>query len=282
LTVNGVVVGATRASDDTASVGDEAGSAIALAAAINRVSAETGVTAEAAANTFYSGAVTTNTQLDISLNGVAIAAAASGTGTPASDQVTAYVDAINAEAGKTGVRAEVLDSDQYTLIAEDGRNITITGQSTAEGLGGTELVYAGSVVLSSAGEFELGTNTGNIERAGFTVGKFGGSESGTLLKDVDISTQTGALEAIQAVDNALNSVNEERAKLGALQTRFENVISANQIAVENFSASKSRIVDADFAAETAALSRSQVLQQAGISVLAQANARPQQVLSLLQ
>jgi len=282
LTVNGVVIGATRASDDTASISDEAGSAIAIAAAINRVSDQTGVTAEAAANTFYSSAVTANTALAIVVNGVTIAGAAGGAGSLASDQVAIYVDAINAESGQTGVRAEILDDDQYTLIADDGRNIVITGQSAAEGLGATDLVYAGSVVLTAGGEITLGSNTGDIERAGFTVGQFGASESGTLLKDVDISTAEGAKAAISAVDNAINTVNAERAKLGSIQSRFENVISANAIAIENFSASASRIKDADFAAETAALSRAQVLQQAGISVLAQANARPQQVLSLLQ
>jgi flagellin len=280
LTINGVVVGATRASDDTASTSDEDGSAIAIAAAINRISDQTGVTAEAAPNTFYSSAVTQGTDLAIVLNGVTIAA--TSTGTTVSEDVALYVDAINAESGQTGVRAEVLDDDQYTLIADDGRNIVITGQSAAEGLGATELVYAGSVKLSSGGEFTLGTNTGDIENAGFTVGTFGASESGTLLKDVDISTQSGAVAAIAAADNALSQINSVRATLGSIQSRFENVISANAATIEAFSASSSRIKDADFAAETAALSRAQVLQQAGISVLAQANARPQQVLSLLQ
>jgi flagellin len=166
------------------------------------------------------------------------------------------------------------------LIADDGRNIVVGGTVTNTGL--TADTYIAGVTLTSGGAIELGSDTGNIERAGLNVGSFGGAESGTLLKDVDISTESGAKAAISAVDNAISTVNAERAKLGSIQTRFENVISANQIAVENFSASKSRIVDADFAAETAALSRSQVLQQAGISVLAQANARPQQVLSLLQ
>ncbi|KZY74799.1 flagellin [Oleiphilus sp. HI0071] len=280
LTINGVVVGATRASDDTASTSDEDGSAISIAAAINRVADKTGVTAEAAPNTKYSSAVTQGTDLAITLNGVAIAA--TSTGTLASEDVALYVDAINAETGQTGVRAEVLDDDQYTLIADDGRNIVITGQSAAEGLGATDLVYAGSVVLSSGGEFTLGTSTGDIENAGFTVGTFGASESGTLLKDVDISTEAGAKAAITAADNALGQVNSVRASLGSIQSRFENVITANASTIEAFSASSSRIKDADFAAETAALSRAQVLQQAGISVLAQANARPQQVLSLLQ
>jgi flagellin len=239
------------------------------------------VTAEAGPNTFYSSAVTADTALAITLNGVTIAGAAGTTGI-AADQVAIYVDAINAESGRTGVRAEILDDDQYALIADDGRNIVITGQSAAEGLGTADNIYAGGVTLKSGGAITLGTNTGDIENAGFTVGTFGAAESGTLLKDIDISTEAGAKAAITAADNALSQISSVRATLGSIQSRFENVITANAATIEAFAASSSRIKDADFAAETAALSRAQVLQQAGISVLAQANARPQQVLSLLQ
>lgn len=84
------------------------------------------------------------------------------------------------------------------------------------------------------------------------------------------------------MDAALDTINDTRAKLGAVQNRFESTIANIQTTSENLSAARGRILDADFAAETAKLSKSQVLQQAGISVLAQANARPQQVLSLLQ
>ena len=99
---------------------------------------------------------------------------------------------------------------------------------------------------------------------------------------MDISTQEGANAALAAVDNALNAVNSARADLGAIQNRFETTISNLAVTAENLSAANSRILDADFASEAAALSRSQILQQAGISILAQANAAPQQVLSLLQ
>jgi flagellin len=92
----------------------------------------------------------------------------------------------------------------------------------------------------------------------------------------------GALLALDSVDNALNTINLQRANLGAIQNRFESTISNQAIAVENLQAANSRIKDADFAAETAELSRSQVLQQAGLSILAQANGQPQQVLQLLQ
>lgn len=102
------------------------------------------------------------------------------------------------------------------------------------------------------------------------------------LEGVDITTVAGTQDSVIRVDNALTEINELRSELGALQNRFESTIANLATSVENLSASNSRILDADFAAETARLSKAQVLQQAGISVLAQANARPQQVLSLLQ
>jgi flagellin len=85
-----------------------------------------------------------------------------------------------------------------------------------------------------------------------------------------------------AVDTALGTVNGTRADFGAVQNRFESIVRSLQTTAENLSASRSRIMDADFAAETAALTRAQILQQAGVSVLAQANASPQSVLQLLQ
>ena len=102
------------------------------------------------------------------------------------------------------------------------------------------------------------------------------------LRGSDITTASNANEMVVRVDAALDTVNDLRGELGAIQNRFESTIANLSTSVENLSAANSRIVDADFAAETAKMSKSQVLQQAGISVLAQANARPQQVLSLLQ
>src|SRR5690606_15752871 len=120
------------------------------------------------------------------------------------------------------------------------------------------------------------------EELGFEVGSYGGSVAGQFLTEIDISTQEGAVKALEAIDNALNSVNSARADLGAVQNRFETTISNLALTSEYLSAANSRILDADFAAEAAALSKNQVLQQAGISILSQANAAPQQVLSLLQ
>jgi flagellin len=99
---------------------------------------------------------------------------------------------------------------------------------------------------------------------------------------VDVATVAGATNTIKVIDAALSLLNSERAKLGALQARFESTVSNTQAASENLTASRGRIQDADFAKETAALSRAQVLQQAANAMLAQANQAPQQVLQLLR
>src|SRR5690606_20765760 len=100
---------------------------------------------------------------------------------------------------------------------------------------------------------------------------------------VSLSSTSAAIgSAIQAIDSAINEINAKRADFGAIQNRFDSVISNLQVSVENQTAARSRIMDADFAAETANLSRSQILQQAGNAMIAQANQMPQQVLSLLQ
>ena len=99
---------------------------------------------------------------------------------------------------------------------------------------------------------------------------------------VDISTAAGATSALGTIDAALTTLDSQRATLGAVQNRFDSVISNLSNVSENTSAARSRIMDADFASETAQLARTQILQQAGISVLAQANAQPQNVLALLQ
>jgi flagellin len=153
---------------------------------------------------------------------------------------------------------------------------------SAEGL--TYETTVGKVKLTSASEFEVGVGTNGkaeLEALGFQAGEFGGGEDGQFLKDIDISTVEGATEALVAVDNAIGQVASQRADLGAIQNRMESTVSNLQVTSENLNAANSRIQDADFAAETAELQRTNVLQQAGISVLAQANAAGQQVLSLL-
>ena len=102
------------------------------------------------------------------------------------------------------------------------------------------------------------------------------------MSGVDVSTAASSTEALKTVDVALSLISSERAKLGALQSRFETSISNLQVASENLSGSRSRILDADFAEETANLARAQILQQAGTAMVAQANQLPRGVLVLLR
>jgi flagellin len=316
LVINGVNISAARAADDTASdttatASVAAGSGIATAAAINRHTGETGVTARANATVVAGGTSTTAASAGdtgiVYVNGVATGTI-TATGTLASDRATA-IDAINALTGRTGVVATD-NGASISLTAADGRNISVavdtadTNFATGIGLAGSvagigvgditggsatyaataETTYS-TVTLTAAGGFTIsaGSNGGTgVSDIGFREGTFGGATDGQFLTDVDISTVEGATRALKAVDNSLETVSAERAKLGALQNRLDQTISQLAISAENASASNSRIQDADFARETAELSRTQVLQQAGVAILAQANAAPQLVLSLLQ
>lgn len=166
-------------------------------------------------------------------------------------------DRING-AGIGSVYAEVDENDQVKLTASE------------------DFAFDTASSVSAANAFTAET----LEADG-TALDLAASGAGDLT-DLGVSTVTEANNAIMRVDSALGTVNEIRSQLGAVQNRFDSTIANLQTATENLSASNSRILDADFASETAKLAKSQVLQQAGISVLAQANARPQQVLSLLQ
>ncbi|MCX4029898.1 flagellin [Endozoicomonas sp. SM1973] len=294
IVINDVPVPAGNTLDDTASNMNKAGSAITKAAAINKVSERTGVTATPNPNLVNGSAMTPAAKTGtITINGVITTGIT--TTTDAEESRITVVNAINAIAGQTGVMA--IDTGSNTggvqLLAEDGRNITIsytTLTPAVTGLvdtdpGGAEpqATYESSLRLSSASPIVLTTNNANgLTNHGLQAGTFGGASSGQFIKDIDVSSVEGALKALDSVDNALQSINIQRANLGAIQNRFESTVSNQAIAAENLSAANSRIKDADFAAETAELSRTQVLQQAGISILAQANAQPQQVLQLLQ
>ncbi|MEH6910733.1 MAG: flagellin, partial [Oceanicoccus sp.] len=200
---------------------------------------------------------------------------------------------INDNAASTGVSA-VLSADlaSIELVQEQGYDIVIgdvTGAvaTTASfNVGGTTIgatavdstIVGGEVSLSSSGGF-------TVAAAGADATIFtGGAAASTLnsVADINVGTRDGANDALLVLDTALASVTGDRANLGAIQNRLESTISNLSSISENVSAARSRVQDADFAAETAELTRSQILQQAGISVLSQANSLPQQVLSLLQ
>ncbi len=133
-----------------------------------------------------------------------------------------------------------------------------------------------------------GSDTGAVARSASSaldisiVGTRGGSAGAANFNGYSASMGTGALGAIEAIDYALQQVNVARSTFGAAQNRFDAVISNLNVAMENQAAARSRIVDADYAAETARLARAQVLQQAGTAMLSQANQLPQQVLQLLR
>ncbi|SEP70865.1 flagellin [Ectothiorhodospira magna] len=150
---------------------------------------------------------------------------------------------------------------------------------------GAQTEFNGQAVLSglaSATKFQVGANSGQIITFNFS-GKFTSATiRGVAIGDKSISTAANAALAITRLDSALDTVNAYRADLGAVQNRLESAVMTITNTAENLSASRSRIVDADFAQETANLTRYQILQQAGTSVLAQANQNPNNIMSLLQ
>jgi flagellin len=260
-----------------------------------------------------SGAVSVGANIALSINNVTVTL--TETANYEKNKANA-ITAINEVSGQTGVVATD-NGETLTLTAADGRNISLFADSITAGENITDvdtslsnfglstnsvgvdtgatgvdtLSYENSakttyssVTLQSASAFEVSFGVNGVEGlsdSGFVAGTFGGGLDGQSLTAIDISTFEGAQEALVAVDNAIGQVASQRADLGAVQNRLESTVSNLQVNAENLNAANSRILDADFAAETAELSRTQVLQQAGISVLAQANAAGQQVLSLL-
>ena len=225
--------------------------------------------------------------------------------------LTALRDAINNSTGTTGITATGTGAS-LTLEASTGKDIKIvnmanTGTINSATVGTIRALKADGTTDATQTAVNLVQNANDSGTVGGTVtfdsnaafsitsslaaatGAIGGgtaataqTSSATLLSTVNVSTESGAQTAIDVIDAALQSVSTQRADLGALQARFDSIISNLTTGIENQSAAQSRIRDADFAMETAALTRAQILQQAGTAVLAQANAAPQNVLALLQ
>lgn len=184
----------------------------------------------------------------------------------ATDLATAWGNGTPASGGAIKTLNDALKAANGD-VAIDIKGLSITANSSAE-----ELAAARNSILSQVDEFMSGKLGVQTSEAKSNVG----------ITNLDISTQAGAWEALASIDSAIDQVNAARADLGALQTRFEKAIENIDIQNENISAARGRIVDADFATETANLSRAQILQQAGTAMVAQANQLPQGVLSLLQ
>jgi len=300
-----VNIGASVAGSDT---GQTADSAFAKLNAINAagVSGLTATASNARAITFstISAGTTAGDRTDVSLiiNGqdiyttFAINAGESLAGADVAAQ-------INLSSTQTGVSA-VFQGGNITLTAADARNITveqtiavavnvgadaagtgITQYDILDGIGttatiavdGTPEVIRGTVTLSATENIVLGGAFADVGYAAASI-----AVDTTTLSTVDVTTVTNSESTIQRVDAALTTVSTFRSQLGAIQNQFSSTISTLQAVSENLSAARSRIQDADFAAETAALTKVQILQQAGIAILAQANAAPQTVLALLQ
>jgi flagellin len=295
-----VQVGAASAG---AATGQAASSAYAKAAAINS-SGLAGLTATADTTVQLNMAVAAVsiavTDYDLSINGVAVYSNynAAVNGALSADQI---VSAINSNSAGTGVTASYDSTNtRITLNASDGRNVQVIqgnvgagsmGLGAAEGTNNasntatmvaadgatTTSNYVGSVRLVSAQAITVG---GTVARVGFAATSYALGNS--ALNSTSVTTVANANTTIGRADAALTAVSSLRSTFGAIQNRFESTIASLSAVSENLEASRSRILDADFAAETAALTRAQILQQAGVSILAQANTAPQSVLALLQ
>ena len=305
LTINGHLGG------EDGSVG-LADSAKTVAASINAVTGKTGVTADAQTNALVTFTVAGNYSLQVIGDNEEATVVSFNLSEPTgADALSAAVTAFNDQAGKTGVTASLNENNALVLTSSTGSNIvlgnagstnaaavsvqtmaadqtaTIGGAATvaAAPTAGTPpapdtlsaVVVAGQVTLDSDRSFNVQQTTTNV------FGTATGDDASTLnsVSGLDITSFQNATDALKTVDAALNLINSQRSSFGALQSRFEATVSNLQATSENLSASRSRILDTDFAAETANLTRAQILQQAGTAMLAQANALPQNVLSLL-
>jgi flagellin len=297
LTINGLATSSAIAVATT-------DTATAVAKNINAVSSTTGVSASArttALATFTAAGVYTVgiTSDNSTVQNVSFTVGA----TANSDGLASAVSAINDATSKTGVTAQLNTAGTDVILTNaNGNDILLTNNSATStftvesaiksATAGTADTYsAATAALAAAGAGTAGikgTITYNSDHAfsvtSSTAGEFTASNTSTqnTVNGVDVSTATGANDAIKIIDSALSIVNAQRGTFGALQSRFSTAIANLQTTSENLSASRSRIQDTDFAAETANLTRGQILQQAGTAMLAQANSLPNGVLALLR
>ncbi|WP_375191721.1 flagellin [Marinobacter sp.] len=301
---------------DTQTVSIERGdTAEAIAAAINSSAATTGVSASArtevsVSNNLTGTPISVPQTVTLTLSNGESEATVSAQITDPND-FSPLAQEINSSSGRTGITAKVEDDGSITLTHPTGKDILIKDFTAADGQeiavrgsgdpsatvlnsGPTAPVddsvrVAGEITFDSAVSFALQSSATQAAPTAVDTGSILSAPANTSIGSnpedvagVDISTVEGATDALAIVDAALETISGIRADLGAAQNRLESTIANLSTTSENLSAARSRIRDADFAAESAELARTQVLQQAGLSVLAQANARPQQVLQLLQ
>ncbi|MBI5590626.1 MAG: flagellin [Deltaproteobacteria bacterium] len=267
LVINGVSVGASTGS----SAGDKA-------AAINLVKATTGVTASATTEvklTVDMAKVTASSlaATDLNING-------SSVDLTGASNMDAVVTAINAAV--KGVVASADTDGKLVLTSVSGLDIKVTDAKSL--MGGTNTTRGTISLTSDTGADIKISGTAASSGASAQIAGFAeqGGSSEAVGQGLSVETLANANNAIDRIDDALNKVADNRAELGAVQNRLDSTISNLQNASENFSAANGRIIDADFAKETASMSKQQIMMQAGVAMLAQAKQLPQQVLQLLQ
>ena len=297
LVINGFAVGATS-SDGVSSANADA-SGIAIASAINAISGSTGVTATVGKTTLTGTTTITGDQAaaitagHIKINGVSLgeiaATAASGSGSFRGAQVSAAVNAVSSQTGVTATF--VATTGLVTLEAADGRNIKLEfGASATAALTGLAAAATKVSVVTLKSNNQSGitlaasTSTG-AAKSGFTqtLGNFAATTTaGAGVSTVDLTTVSGAQSAMSILDKAINTVTDSRASMGAYQNRLSATITNLETTTMNLQASRSRILDTDYAKETTNLAKSQIITQAATAMLAQANQSSQSVLALLK
>ncbi|MBH1867897.1 flagellin, partial [Stenotrophomonas maltophilia] len=242
-------------------VGANAGQAIAIDKTIDAKAGSLGTSTFATGATAALAASTDGARFSGTVMGVDIGTVEVKAGATTADASKAVATAINAKIGEAGIYAEANADGSLKL------------SSVKEG----KAVAAADIALMRSDYDATAKTWGTAAAAGaYTAG----TDTSANVQKLDVSTVLGAQQALEVVDKALGAINSTRADLGAIQNRFTSVVANLQTSSENLSASRSRIKDTDFAKETAELTRTQILQQAGTAMLAQANQVPQGVLSL--
>jgi flagellin len=279
-------------------------SAATVASKVNAVKDATGVSASARTLAEFKVTTAGTFSLSVKSNNAAAVNLTFSVGNNDSAGLAAAVDAFNNATAATGVSAKLNKANNGLILTNDsGANIDITNISATAA--GTLAAYDANLSVTAGQDsfgdaFALAAATGTAgvvgsvqfnSSSGFSLKGTGATSyvgttavASTLnsVSSIDITTVDGSTRALKIVDSAISAVATQRAKFGALQSRFEKTVENLASTTENMTASRSRIQDADFAQETAALSRAQVLQQAGTAMIAQANQLPQGVLALLR
>ncbi|MAW33729.1 MAG: hypothetical protein CMK56_04910 [Proteobacteria bacterium] len=307
LTINGVKLGATTPNQTATNI-----SASDIAAVFNAVSDQSGVTAVAKNEAVFAMNMSTDTNTDAASAGTLVINGIT-TGLTSEQTLASLVASLNND-HQTADTGLVFTSSgtQLTITSDSGSTIRVTDSATtnmfvgAVAKDGDELDAAGATTTPAASEvyrfrgfLELSNTSGDVVLGTTATNDDAYTTAETLAANLglelskksdvvsggsglDLSTATGASAAIASIDSALEAVNTIRGNLGAMSNRLEYTVSNLTTTIENHSASRSRIVDADFATESAALAKAQVLAQASTAMLAQANAAPQLALQLLQ